>query len=465
MSRLARKHLQYICILLSLFVVSAWGQVNVDPKKGRVTGNPMSGNRYTIEQEIKIGREGMADVEKKLPILPASHPMSKYVNNLGQQLAAKAPGYKFPYTFKVVRDKSINAFALPGGPIYVHTGLIEAANESELAGVMGHEISHVVMRHSTRQASRAMKTQLPLAILGGVLGAGVGGWAGALGQMGISLTAGTVLMKYSRDSETEADMVGGQIMYDAGHDPQAMITFFNQLKQQQGKSGGPQFLASHPDPGNRAQNVSKILSRFPPKTFHEGDSPEYLAAKKALSEPEAASGEAAEKPADMPRLSVQDIATADFTTYRATAYSISYPDNWHVSDAGSSVSIYPEGGSANGALAYGVMISGFEPKNKTKELDNALGELTADIQMANPGLRIANSPQVFTVQGLPARKLDWFGTSAVREDGKTFTERVRLVAIQTKSGVVLYLVFVAPDDDFQGLWPVFEKMLDSLQVR
>ena len=465
MSRVARRNLQFACILLGLFVVSAWAQVNVDPKKGRVTGNPTSGNRYTIEQEIKIGREGMADVEKKLPILPASHPMSKYVNTLGQQLAAKAPGYKFPYTFKVVRDKSINAFALPGGPIYVHTGLIEAANESELAGVMGHEISHVVMRHSTRQASRAMKTQLPLAILGGVLGAGVGGWAGALGQMGISLTAGTVLMKYSRDSETEADMVGAQIMYDAGHDPQAMITFFNQLKQQQGKSGGPQFLASHPDPGNRAQNVAKILSRFSPKTFHEGDSPEYLAAKKALSEPGTASGEAAKKPADLPRLSLGNIASPDFTTYRGAAYSISYPDNWHVDDAGSSVSIYPEGGSANGALAYGVMISGFEPKSKTKELDNALRELMTDIQMANPGLRIANSPQAFTVQGLPARRLDWFGTSAIREGGKTFTERVRVVAIQTKSGVVLYLVFVAPDDDFQGLWPVFEKMLDSLQVK
>ena len=110
--------------------------------------------------------------------------MSKYINGLGQKLAAKAPGYKFPYTFKVVREKSINAFALPGGPIYVHTGLIEAATESELAGVMGHEISHVVMRHSTRQASRQMKAQLPLAILGGVLGAGVGGWAGVAGANG-----------------------------------------------------------------------------------------------------------------------------------------------------------------------------------------------------------------------------------------------------------------------------------------
>src|SRR5215471_19875897 len=187
------------CLLLLAELLLA----NVDPKKGRVTGNPTSGNRYTLEQEVQLGRQAVAEVEKQLQLLPPDHTTCRFVNQLGQALAAKAPGYRFPYTFKVVREKSINAFALPGGPIYVHTGLIEAASESELAAVMGHEISHVVMRHSTRQASRAMKAQLPLAILSGVLGAAVGGWAGALGQMGISLTANGVVMKYSRDAETE----------------------------------------------------------------------------------------------------------------------------------------------------------------------------------------------------------------------------------------------------------------------
>jgi predicted Zn-dependent protease len=206
-----------VLLLISIAFLTAWAQENVDPKKGRVTANPTSGNRHSLEQEIQIGRQGVGDVERQLPLLPADHPVSKYVNSLGQKLAAKAPGYKFPYTFKVVREKSVNAFALPGGPIYAHTGLIDAASESELAGVMGHEISHVVMRHSTRQASRQMKAQIPLAILGGVLGAGVGGMAGSLAQMGMSITAGSVFMKYSRDAKTEADMVGAQIIYDAGY--------------------------------------------------------------------------------------------------------------------------------------------------------------------------------------------------------------------------------------------------------
>jgi len=452
-------------VLALIFLLSTLAPANVDPKKGRVTENPTSGNRYTIDQEVQIGRQSVAEVEKKLKLLPPDHPMSKFVNQLGQSLAAKAPGYKFPYTFKVVREKSINAFALPGGPIYVHTGLIEAASESQLAAVMGHEISHVVMRHSTRQASRAMKAQLPLAILGGVLGAGVGGWAGALGQMGISFTAGTVMMKYSRDAETEADMVGAQIMYDAGYDPHAAVTFFNKLKEQSGAKNGPQFLASHPDPGNRARDINNILSRFPAKTYKPLDSPEYLAAKQSLSD--ARPENAATQPApDMPRLATANIASQSFKIFQHSAFTIGYPDHWQIgSDARDGVSISPDGGAQSGTIAYGVMISGFEPQTRSNELDDALRELTTDIQMTNPGLTLANSPQAFMLNGRPARRLDWLGSSPVREGEKPLRERVRLVAFPGKNRVVLYMVFVAPDPDFQALWPTYEKMLNSMRVR
>jgi predicted Zn-dependent protease len=451
-------------LLALLLVITQFAPANVDPKKGRVTDNPTSGNRYTIEQEIQLGRQGVAEVEKQLKLLPPDHPMSKYISKLGQSLAAKAPGYKFPYTFKVVREKSINAFAMPGGPIYVHTGLIQAASESELAAVMGHEISHVVMRHSTRQASRAMKAQIPLAILGGVLGAGVGGWAGALGQMGMSLTAGSVMMKYSRDAETESDVVGAQIMYDAGYNPEAAVTFFTKLKEQSGGSSGPQFLASHPDPGNRARDITKILSRFPAKTYKPMDSSEYLTAKNSLSDlvPETAT---AQKAPDMRRLRVQNISGQTFKTFQHSAFSIDYPENWQVGgNTSNGVSISPEGGSENGTIAYGVMISGFEPKTRSNELDDALRELMTDIQMTNPGMTLANSPQAFTLNGRSARKLDWIGSSAV-QSGKPMRERVRLVAFQGKSRVILYLIFVAPDADFPALWPTFEKMLNSMRVR
>ncbi|HTZ95680.1 MAG TPA: M48 family metalloprotease [Terriglobales bacterium] len=457
-------------VLLALALVAS-AQQNFDPKKGRVTTNPMSGNRYSIEQEIQLGRQAVPEIEKKLPLLPENHPMSKYVNTLGQKLAAQAPGYKFPYTFKVVREKSINAFALPGGPIYVHTGLIEAANEGELAGVMGHEISHVVMRHSTRQATRQMNSQIPLAILGGVLGMGVGGLAGSLGQMGISFTAGTVMMKYSRDAETEADMVGAQIIYDAGYNPEAIVTFFRKLQAEKGQGkGGPQFLNSHPDPGNRAKNISSILSRFPPKQYAQGDSPEFVAAKQALASVKAESPQEVmqqENAAQGTRLLVKNISSTEFTEFRHASYTISYPQDWRIKSNASSasVSLYPEGGMAGDALTYGVMISGFHPKSRTDELHAAVQELRSDIQMSNPSLREYNSAQTFTLQGKNAVKLDWLGTSAVRENGKAMGERVRLVASPGKSGVILYMVFVAPDADFEALSPTFDKIMNSFQVR
>jgi hypothetical protein len=458
-------------ILLCLSLAAAGTKENVDPKKGRVTTNPTSGDRYTIEQEIQIGRQSVPEVERALPLLSADHLMSKFIASLGQKLAASAPGYKFPYTFKVVREKSVNAFTLPGGPIYVHTGLIELATESELAGVMGHEISHVVMRHSTRQASRQMKAQLPLAILGGVLGATVGGALGSLTHMGMSITAGSVFMKYSRDAEIEADMVGAQIMYDAGYDPQAVVSFFNKMKTQGESRGGPQFLSSHPDPGNRAKNISSILSRFRPKQFQDIDSPDFIAAKEALADvnqESAAQVKLAQKAAVMPRLPLQNIASANLRDFQHVAYAIRYPENWQIDGNAdsTSVSMYPKGGSANGTLAYGLMISGFQPKGSgNKELDAALRELMTDIEQANPDLQIANSPIAFTLHNRQARKLDWFGKSTVQENGQPMRERVRLIAMLGRSDLVLYVVFVAPDADFEGLQPTFERVLDSLQVR
>jgi predicted Zn-dependent protease len=129
------RQLIFVALILALTCLPLLG--NVDPKKGRVTDNPTSGNKYTLEQEVDYGRQAIREIEKELPLLPADHPVSKYITDLGQKLAARAPGYKFPCTFRVVKQNEINAFALPVGPIYVNIGTIQAASEAELAGVMG----------------------------------------------------------------------------------------------------------------------------------------------------------------------------------------------------------------------------------------------------------------------------------------------------------------------------------------
>lgn len=458
-------------LLLVTILTLSTAFANVDPKKGRVTENPKAGS-YTFDQEIQLGRQAIPEIEKQLPLLPPDHPTSKYISALGQKLAAKAPGYKFPYTFRVVRQKEINAFALPGGPIYINVGTIEAANEAELAGVMGHEISHVVMRHSARQAAKASKAQVPLAILGGVLGMGVGGWAGSLAQMGLSIGAGSVFMKYSRDAETEADMVGAQIIYDSGYDPNALVTFFQALKAQQGSGGGggPSFLASHPDPGNRAKNVSSILSRFPPKTYPQKDSAEFLAAKKALADVNTqtyAQTEAKEQHVSLARLTPQQFAASDQSkTIEHSAFRVAYPANWVAAgDAQLSVNLYPQDGAAANSVAYGAIFSGFQPARGTNRLEDAMSQLVASVQETNPGTRAITNPANLTVGGKNAQAVELQGTSSVVEQGKPLPERVRMIALPVKNGIVLYMVFVAPEPDFDSLRPTFDRIARTFQPR
>src|SRR5262249_9543414 len=164
----------------------------------------------------------------------------------------------------VVPQKEINAFALPGGPIFVNIGTIEAAaNESELAGVMAHEISHVYMQHSAKQAPKSMWTQLAAGVAGILL---PGSALGNLARMSIQIGAGTVLAKYSRKDEAQADAVGAIIAYKAGYNPKSMADFFTTLEKKYG-NGGPQFLSDHPNPGNRQEAIQREIQNWPKKSY------------------------------------------------------------------------------------------------------------------------------------------------------------------------------------------------------
>src|ERR1700736_6709498 len=229
-------------------------------------------NMFSAQEEVQAGQQASAQVGRQIPVLPESDPITIYVQRLGQQLAAHAPGEKWPYNFHVVNQKEINAFALPGGPVYVNLGTIQAAdNEAQLAGVMAHEISHVVQRHGTRAASKQMAAQLPLAILGGIMGRGA---LSQMAQMGLSFGVGSYFLKNSRQAESEADLLGTDIMYDTGFNPRAMSDFFTKIAEE-GGTRGPQFLSDHPDPGNRAQAVAKEVATLPRKTGYRGDSAEF----------------------------------------------------------------------------------------------------------------------------------------------------------------------------------------------
>ena len=190
-------------LLAGLIMASCAGSRLQQAPTGRIEVQPGGFNQFSPEQEVQLGKENAQQVKQEMPILPDNNPISQYVRQLGEELAAKAPGQKWPFTFNVVEVKELNAFALPGGPVFVNIGTIRAAgNRGELAGVLAHEISHIVLRHGTSQASRQVLAQIPLAVAGVALPQGT---IGQLARLGISFGAQSVFLKYSRDAETEAD--------------------------------------------------------------------------------------------------------------------------------------------------------------------------------------------------------------------------------------------------------------------
>ena len=438
----------------------------VQAPTGRIEVQPAAFNQYTPEQDIEIGRQATAEVNRQMPVLPESNPVAKYVQQLGQQLAAHAPGpNKWPFSFHVVNIKEINAFALPGGPIYIHVGTIQAADdEGQLAGVMAHEISHVVLRHSTQQASKAAFAQLPLAVLGATIGQGA---AGQIAQLGASFGVQSLFLKYSRDAEREADLLGSQTMYDTGYNPFSMVEFFTKLEKE-GGPGGPQFLSDHPNPGNRVELVRQAISKYPRKTYRK-NSAQFEQIKSAVAKihpltmQQVAQQQKQQPQGQIGEINPQDVMpSGQFRNMDHSAFQISYPDNWQVAgDANSAVTIAPSAGVAQNAIAYGVIINGVRPQSGRDSLDQATQDLLSSLQQSNPGLRVASNPQDIQVDGAPAKSIYLTGTSPLQGQ----RERDWLVTVQRRNNSVLYLVFIAPERDFGRLATAFEQMVRSLRIK
>jgi len=241
MTRIGRTSASAIAALLVTASLSA--QTIIQPRK----------NSFSPSQDVQLGRQAAAEVRRSLPMLN-DPPTDALVEQIGRRLVAAVPARfaqpAFRYSFDVVNLREINAFALPGGPMFLHRGMLQAARtDDEVAGVMAHELSHVILRHGTLQAAKAQKFQIG-AIAGQILGSIVGGQKGAIISQGSQIGLSTYFLKYSREYEREADLLGAQLMARAGYDPRQMANMFRTI-QQQGGNSGPEFLSDHPDPGNR----------------------------------------------------------------------------------------------------------------------------------------------------------------------------------------------------------------------
>lgn len=428
-------------------------------------------NAFSPQQDVEIGKEVSKQAEAQLTLLNDKK-VDDYLNRLGHRLSSKAPGEKYPYQFKGVNDSSINAFALPGGFLYVNRGTIEAAdNEAQLAGVIGHEIGHVALRHGTNQMTKATAMQLPLAVLGGVVGEN--SIVGLLGKVGANFGAQSVLLKFSRDAERQADLVGTQILYDNDYDPRQMALFFQKLEAESKKSGGRamQFFSSHPNPENRVTAVNTEVTKMGgQQKAIQTDSTEFREIQRytrtlPAAPPKTQPQQGSAAPASTSGTQKPALPSSRLQTYSNSILSMGYPDNWKASGQGDAFTMAPDGGfvadsKGNTSLAYGTIMSVFEPRANSAgqvDLESATTQLINNLHNSNTDMRISRDSSRIRVSGQPA-----LSTTLANSSPLGGNETDWLLTILRPEGLA-YFVFVAPEKEYGNYQRAFQDMVNSIK--
>jgi Zn-dependent protease with chaperone function len=437
-------------------------------------------NLFSVEQDVEIGRQSAAEAERQLPLLRDSS-SDRYVNDLVQSLARNAPGARYPYSIRVVNQNEINAMSLPGGPMYVNRGTIQAArNEAELAGVLAHEMAHVALRHGTHQASKAYLGQAGIGILGGLIGRGgnnTGQIIQAIGGLGLN----AVFLKHSRDDEYQADAVGAEIMAASGYNPLAMATFFETLRAQQKREPGKleQFFSSHPPASDREARIRKQAAGL--RVAQSRETGSFQQVRSALGGMPVSNQRTVlrQAPRDgygsggvrgQVRIEPPSNRYARFDQ-REGFFSIDYPDNWqpYMPSRGFGVTFVPPGGMIDGGngqeiILNGVMINHYDPFEVSGyrgniSLSQATDDVARQITQANSYLR-AGAKRREVIDQANGFSVQFSGTSPVTGE----TERVTLITRELSDGHVLYAVLITPGGAADTMGPVFQRMVRSLRV-
>ena len=419
-------------------------------------------NFYSPQEDAQLGKESSAQVDKQLPLLNDAEAL-KYLNSLGKRLVAFAPNNhpEYAWQFRIVNSAEINAFALPGGYIYVNRGVFEAAeNEAQLAGVIAHESGHVVMRHGTHIASQAVLAQGGMAILTSIFGQS-GSLTSQLAQLGLGLGVDSLLLKNSRTAETQADEVGTYILYQAGYDPHAMVQFF-QIIAKKYPQRTLQFFSDHPNPENRIKDVDAEIAQLGPPRGTKTDSPEFEGIKQylaALAPPPQQKGtpkiDAKKQPPPLP--------SANLIRYDGKIFTLDYPDNWQVQRGEDSVTLFPPGGMVTGAegetaQAYGAAVSLYAPQQGNWGLVDATQELLESMRQSNPQMHVLQQTGM-NLRGNPAVSTLLQNDSPI--EGQKETDH--LVTVRQGDSVLTF-IFIAPAGAFESYAPTFDKMLQSINL-
>jgi Zn-dependent protease with chaperone function len=434
-------------------------------------------NKYSVQEDVKAGREAAQEISEQLPML-RDDGVDDYVERIGQRLAEAIPSEfqhrEFRYTFDVVNVSDLNAFALPGGPMYINRGMIQAAkNEGEVAGVLAHEISHVALRHGTAQAGKATKYQVG-SILGQIAGAIIGGVAGQAISLGSQFGFGTAFLKYGREYERQSDLLGAQIMARAGYDPRDMASMFQTI-QSKGGGGGPEWLSSHPNPGNRHAAITKEAAQLR-VTNPVRNTAEFTQVRARLQRMSPAptmeqvmkQGGAGNRRAGGTGYPSGQVGRVEPPSGRwetfdgGNLFRIAVPSNWRELQGNNSVTFAPEGGygefQGQNVFTHGLQV-GMEATNQ-RNLRSATQELLQGLAQSNPQLRQSGGYTNVTFAGRPGLATMLTNVSDVTRE----QERIALYTTQMNDGSVFFVVGVAPSREFNAYRQIFNRSVQSLQL-
>jgi Zn-dependent protease with chaperone function len=459
-----------LALALSLTLASgSLAQTRITPPK----------NKYTPEQDVQLGREAAAEVRKEYPVIRDER-IASYLDRLGRSLVAAAPADLnkpvFEYSFTPVNLKEINAFALPGGPMFVNRGMFDAAqSEGEVVGVMAHELSHVLLRHGTANATKAQGFQLG-ALAGAIAGAVVGGGWGNVIAQGSQFGLGTWLLKYSREYEKQADLLGSQIMARAGYDPRDLGRMFETIQRESKGQSSPQWMSSHPDPGNRSEYIAREASMLQVAQAPR-DARNFDAVRSTFASlpPAKSMGELARRdtgggetgnggaPAAVGTLGRPVPApAAQYRTARGgKLFEVDVPANWQALSSNSAVKFVPENayGQVKGA---GVFTHGVElgvARASSRDLREATTALTNALAQSNPDLRRVGDQQVVRMAQRTTIATSLLNRSALGAD-----ERIGLYTTFLADGNLFYYLTVAPASESDRYAAAFERIARSLRL-
>jgi len=459
-------------------------------------------NLFSTQDDVQIGQESMQQALQQLPIVNDSQ-INSYVNRIGQRLATNSGGPNFQYQFRVVNASDINAFALPGGFVFINRGVLEQArNEGEVAGVVAHEISHVALRHGTHQASKAYLAQAGISILGGVLGGKVGsGTAQIINAVG-GLGLNALFLRYSRDLETQADIRGSQILAASGYSPADMVGFFQTLERVD-TAKKTNWMSDHPAPPDRIARIQKEaqvlhVTQTPTTDVAQlqsiqnrlrGSGPAQTMAQIAqtAAAPSSNTGRRSTGGSTGGMSSSTASIEAPSNTLRAYTsrsglFQISYPSNWQVYESSSTgVTIAPPSGVGNvqgqSEVILGAIINHYDPFGNTGAsqlrssggggyngnitLQDATQDLLTEIQRGSPYLKLAsNTGQRVSMAGGTALAAALRGT----DPNTGIDERVTVVTRQLSDEHLIYMLFVVPQRDASNYSNLLNTMVSSMRI-